>query len=156
MKLMDLSFLCSLLLFLLVSPTFLHGANASSSFSHQDEEDLDFGMSLGERLDENDSVNCSTRHSVPSYFWDWLLFPVAIDDLVTKLEDLSVKLGAINTQLSSMDFDQIPADSGLNFAQILQANYEWLAAEDATSGGALVPFNRLLDVMETKLEGALN
>jgi hypothetical protein len=149
-RLMDFSYLCSSLLLLLL-------VVLSVSASAVNEETIDESNTarLSKRLNENDSENCSTRHSVPSYFWDWLLFPVAIDDLVGKLEDLSVKLGAINTQLSALDYDQIPTDS-LNFAQILQANYEWLAAEDAASGGALVPFNRLLDVMETKFEGAIN
>lgn len=105
---------------------------------------------------EEEESNCSNRHSVPSYFWDWLLFPVAIDDLVAKLDDLSNKLGLINSKLSSIDFEQLPSDSDLNFGEILRANYEWLSAEDAASGGALVPFNRLLDSIETKLEEAVS
>jgi hypothetical protein len=121
-----------------------------------EEDTLEYDYSEMVLYERSEEENCSNRHSVPSYFWDWLLFPVAIDDLVTKLEDLSDKLGAINSKLSAVDFDQIPDGSGLNFGLILQANYEWLAAEDVSTGGALVPFNRLLDVMETKLEAAVN
>ncbi len=104
-----------------------------------------------------DGSCCQDRHDIPNYLWDWLLFPVAVDDLVTKLEDLSSKLELINNKLEDIDFEQIPSDSGLNFRQMLTANYEWLRSDDLKGepGAALVPFDRLLDSIQNDLAQAL-
>lgn len=108
-------------------------------------------------LNCTDGSCCQDRHDIPNYLWDWLLFPVAVDDLVAKLEDLSTKLEMINNKLEDIDFDQIPSDSGLNFRQMLTANYEWLRSDDLKGepGAALVPFDRLLDSIQSDLAQAL-
>jgi len=104
---------------------------------------------------ESYNSTCDNLYTVPNFFWDWLLFPVAVDDLISKLQSLSSTLGDINTTLGSIEFDQIPQNSTLDFVQLLQANYEWLSAEDYSQGGALVPFTSFLWSVNNRLLWAL-
>jgi len=97
----------------------------------------------------NNTKCCYNERGVPNYFWDWLLFPVAVDELIIKLEDLKNTLIEINDNLP--DYENIPSESGLDFSALLDANYAWLASEE----GCLVPLNDNLEVMWNLLETAV-
>ncbi|KAL6073883.1 hypothetical protein QOT17_004575 [Balamuthia mandrillaris] len=94
---------------------------------------------------------CCHRLEVPNYFWDWLLFPVAIDDTIQKLQDLAERLAGNNA--NTPDFEQVNPAGPLPalFGEQLSHNYDFLAATGPEEG-CLAPLNAAIDSWIARLQ----
>eukprot|EP01090_Pellita_catalonica_P021403 TRINITY_DN7_c0_g1_i2.p1 TRINITY_DN7_c0_g1~~TRINITY_DN7_c0_g1_i2.p1 ORF type:complete len:153 (+),score=22.09 TRINITY_DN7_c0_g1_i2:36-494(+) len=75
------------------------------------------------------AADCEDYNGVDSIFWDWLLFPVAIDDIIGKLEKLEYKLHEINEKVPP--FELIDPNGPINFHNQLEMNYHFANGENA-------------------------